>query len=135
MLDKLDHIGIAVNSIEEIKSFFQQVFNLSPVFEEIVPEQKVKVVGFLIGDSKLEFLEPTSTDSPVAKFLDKKGEGIHHLAVEVKNIDQILKRMKSKHIQLIDEEAKIGVAGKKIAFIHPKSTFGVLLELTEKKLK
>ena len=135
MLDKLDHIGIAVNSIEEIKSFFQQVFNLSPVFEEIVPEQKVKVVGFLIGDSKLEFLEPTSTDSPVAKFLDKKGQGIHHLAVEVKNIDQILKRMKSKHIQLIDEEAKIGVAGKKIAFIHPKSTFGVLLELTEKKLK
>lgn len=132
MLRKIDHIGIAVHSVEEVKSFFLKIFDLKPVFEESVQDQQVKVVGFKLGESNIEFLEPTSPESPVAKFLEKRGQGIHHLSVEVQDIEQTIATLKSQRIQLIDEEAKIGAERKKIAFLHPKSTFGILLELSQK---
>src|SRR4030043_921657 len=123
MLRKIDHIGIAVHSVEEVKSFFLKIFDLKPVFEESVQDQQVKVVGFKLGESNIEFLEPTSPESPVAKFLEKRGQGMHHLSVEVQDIEQTIATLKSQRIQLIDEKAKIGAEGKKIAFLHPKSTF------------
>jgi methylmalonyl-CoA epimerase len=132
MLRKIDHIGIAVHSIEDVKSVFLRIFNLKPEFEELVEDQKVKVIAFKIGDSNLEFLEPTSSESPVAKFLEKRGQGIHHLSMEVQNLEQTLDTLKSQQIQLIDEHARNGAEGKKIAFLNPKSTFGVLLELSQK---
>ncbi|OGB61791.1 MAG: methylmalonyl-CoA epimerase [Caldithrix sp. RBG_13_44_9] len=132
MLRKIDHIGIAVHSVEEVKSFFLKIFDLKPVFEESVQDQQVKVVGFKLGESNIEFLEPTSPESPVAKFLEKRGQGMHHLSVEVQDIEQTIATLKSQRIQLIDEKAKIGAEGKKIAFLHPKSTFGILLELSQK---
>ena len=132
MLRKIDHIGIAVHSIEEVKSFFLRIFDLKPVFEESVEDQKVKVIGYKIGDSNIEFLEPTSSESPVAKFLEKRGQGMHHLSMEVQNLEQTLATLKSQQIQLIDEHARTGAEGKKIAFLHPKNTFGVLLELSQK---
>lgn len=132
MLRKIDHIGIAVHSVEEVKSFFLKIFDLKPVFEESVQNQQVKVVGFKLGESNIEFLEPTSSESPVAKFLEKRGQGMHHLAVEVQDMEQTIATLKSQRIQLIDEKAKIGAEGKKITFLHPKSTFGILLELSQK---
>ena len=131
MLRKIDHIGIAVRSIESVKLFFNKVFHLSPLFEETVEDQQVKVVGFRVGDSTFEFLEPTHPDSAIAKFLDKRGEGIHHLSMDVDNIESALATLKSADIRLIDNSPRIGAEGKKIAFVHPKGIFGILLELSE----
>jgi methylmalonyl-CoA/ethylmalonyl-CoA epimerase len=131
MLQKIDHIGIAVHSIETVKQFFSKIFGLTPIFEEAVEEQQVKVVGFRVGESNIEFLEPTSQESPIAKFLKKRGEGIHHLSMGVSDIDSALKVLKSAEVKLIDEKPRIGAEGKKIAFVHPKSIFGILLELSE----
>ncbi len=134
MLKKVDHIGIAVNSLEPIKQFYREMFGLEPVFEEEVPEQQVRVVGFQIGETRLEYLEPTAEDSPVARFLQKRGEGIHHIALSVDHIQHVLELLKSHGIQLINERARMGAEGKKIAFIHPKSMHGVLVELSEESL-
>ena len=131
MLNKIDHLGIAVYSIETVKKFFARIFNLTPVFEEIVQDQQVKVVGFRVGESTLEFLEPISEESPIAKFLEKRGEGLHHVSMDVSDITTTLKTLKSESIRLIDETPRIGAEGKKIAFVHPKSIFGILLELSE----
>ena len=133
MLEKIDHIGVAVYSVEEIKKTYKLLFGLEPEFEETVAEQKVHVVGFKIGQSNIEFLEPTSNDSPIAKYLAKKGEGFHHIALAVTDIGSVLQQMKSNGLQLIDETPKIGAEGKKIAFIHPKSFNGILLELSQEK--
>lgn len=131
MLEKIDHVGVAVKSVDEVKKLFKEVFNLEPVFEEIVKEQKVKAIGFKVGESKIEFLEPTEVDSPVAKFVDKRGEGLHHIALSVHDIGEVLQNMKERGLQLIDEEPKIGAEGKKIAFVHPRSINGILLELSQ----
>jgi len=131
MLNSIDHLGIAVYSIESVKKIFAKIFNLTPVFEEIVQDQQVKVVGFRVGQSTLEFLEPTSKDSPIAKFLEKRGEGIHHVSIDVNDITAALKTLKSEDIGLIDQTPRVGAEGKKIAFVHPKSLFGILLELSE----
>ncbi|NOX36001.1 MAG: methylmalonyl-CoA epimerase [Calditrichaeota bacterium] len=131
MLKKVDHIGIAVTSIEPVKQFYREVFGLEPVFEEEVSEQKVRVVGFQVGETRLEYLEPTAEDSPIARFLHKRGEGMHHIALSVTHIQHALEVLKSHGIQLIDEKPRIGAEGKKIAFVHPKSTHGVLIELSE----
>ena len=133
MLKKIDHIGVAVHSLEEIKQLFLNLFGLQPVFEETVPEQKVKVAGFRVGESNIEFLEPTSGDSPIAKYLSKKGEGIHHLAITVDDIRATLSRMKQHNLQLIDPEPRVGAEGKQIAFVHPRSVHGILLELSQDK--
>jgi methylmalonyl-CoA epimerase len=115
-----------------VRSFFLRIFDLKPVFEELVEDQKVKVIGFKIGESNIEFLEPTSPESPLSKFLVKRGQGMHHISIEVQNLEHTLAILKSQQIQLIDENSRTGAEGKKIAFLHPKSTFGVLLELSQK---
>jgi methylmalonyl-CoA/ethylmalonyl-CoA epimerase len=131
MIRKIDHIGIAVNSLEEVKRLYKAIFDIDPRFEETVADQKVKVAGIKIGESNLEFLEATSPDSPIAKFIEKRGEGLHHIALSVNDIDQVLERMQENGVELIDQEAKPGAEGKRIAFVHPKSMNGILVELSE----
>jgi len=132
MIKKIDHIGIAVNNLEDSLSFYEGALGLKVENIEEVPEQKVKV-GFLdIGGVHLELLEPTSPDGPVAKFIEKRGEGIHHISILVDNIENSIESIKEKGIKIIDETPRKGAGGSKMAFIHPKSTHGVLLELYEK---
>lgn len=131
MLEKIDHVGVAVNSVEEVKKLYKEIFGLEPDFDEVIEEQKVRAVGFKIGGSSIEFLEPTSDESPIARFLEKKGEGLHHIALAVDDIVSVLRNMKAKGLRLIDEEPRIGAEGKKIAFVHPKSVNGILLELSQ----
>ncbi|MGB9678925.1 MAG: methylmalonyl-CoA epimerase [Thermoanaerobacteraceae bacterium] len=132
MISKIDHIGIAVKSIEEAAKFYEDVMGLKIKDIEIVEEQKVKTAFIPIGEGEFELLESTSEDGPIAKFIEKKGEGIQHIALRVENIEQKLKDLKAKGIKLIDEVPRYGAGGAKIAFIHPKSTNGILLELCER---
>ncbi len=129
---KIDHLGIATKSIAESLKFWQDSLGLENVHTEVVEEQKVRVAMLPIGESRIELLEPTSDDSPVAKFLEKRGGGIHHIAVEVENIEESLAKLKENGAKLIDETPRIGAEGCLIAFVHPQSTNGVLLELTQK---
>ena len=131
MIRKIDHIGIAVNSLETVKRLYKTIFDIDPYFEETVADQKVKVAGLRVGESNLEFLEATSPDSPIAKFIEKRGEGLHHIALSVKNIDRVLERMRKSGVELIDQKSRVGAEGKRIAFVHPKSMNGVLVELSE----
>lgn len=131
MYNKIDHIGIAVKSLESVKKFFYTVFGIIPDYEEVIEDQKVKIVGFKIGKSTTEFLEPIGTDSPISSFLEKRGEGLHHICFGVNDIQEILTKMKSHGIKLIDDSPRNGMNGKKIAFVHPKSFFNVLLELSQ----
>jgi len=131
MLNKIDHIGVAVQSVDKVKHLFKILFDLNPEFEEIVTDQKVKVVGFKVGESNLEFLEPLDETSPISKYLEKRGEGLHHIALNVENIEDILEQFKSHQLKLIDEKPRTGAEGKKIAFVHPKSFNGILLELSQ----
>ena len=132
MIKKIDHIGIAVNNLEESLSFYEDALGLKVENIEEVPDQKVKV-GFLdIGGVHFELLESTSPDGPVAKFIEKRGEGIHHIAILVDNIEESIGSMKDKGVKLIDESPRKGAGGSKMAFVHPKSTHGILLELYEK---
>ena len=132
MLKKIDHIGVAVRSIEESLGLWQILLNLAEIKREKVTEQKVDVAFLPIGESKVELLEPTEESSPIAKFLAKKGEGIHHIAFKVENIEDKLAILKKQGVSLIDETPRIGAGGAKIAFLHPKSTNGLLIELCEK---
>jgi methylmalonyl-CoA epimerase len=133
VLKKIDHIGIAVKSIAEAKELYKDIFQIEPAFEEEVQDQKVKVLGIRISESNLEYLEPTTPDSPIAKFLEKRGEGLHHIAISVSNLPEVLKMMIARNIRLIDENPRIGAEGKQIAFVHPQSMNGILLELIEEK--
>lgn len=129
---KVDHIGIAVNNLDEALKFYQEVLGLSCEGTEVVEEQKVRV-GFLpCGESELELLESTSPDGPIAKFIEKNGEGIQHIALRVDNIEETLAYLKEKGTRLIDEKPRYGAGGAKIAFLHPKATKGVLLEVSER---
>jgi methylmalonyl-CoA/ethylmalonyl-CoA epimerase len=132
---KIDHLGIATKSIEEALNFWENSLGLQNIHTEIVEEQKVRVAMLPIGQSKIELLEPTSEDSPIAKFLEKRGGGIHHIAIEVEDIEVSLAKMKENGAKLIDETPRIGAEGCLIAFVHPQSTNGVLLELTQKSKK
>ncbi|MCK4452864.1 methylmalonyl-CoA epimerase [candidate division WOR-3 bacterium] len=129
---KLDHIAIAVKSIEERLKIWQYVLNLKLEFIKDVPDQKVKVAVLDINGLHIELLEPLEETSTISKFIEKKGEGLHHLCFEVENIESMLLNMKKQGIKLIDEVPKIGASGKKIAFIHPKDMGGVLIELSQK---
>ena len=130
-INKLDHIGIAVKSIEEDLKYYRDVLGMEYLGEEEVTEQKVRVAFLKLGESRIELLEPTSSDSPVAKFLEKRGEGIHHIAILVDNIEAALGGHRKAGARLIDETPRIGAHNMLIAFIHPKSTGGVLLELCQ----
>jgi methylmalonyl-CoA/ethylmalonyl-CoA epimerase len=129
---KIDHLGIAVNSIETGKSFWSGVLGLDFEGAETVAEQKVTTAFFPVGESEVELLESTAPDGPVAKYIEKKGEGIQHVAFRVENIEAALEELKAKGIRLIDEKPRIGAGGAKIAFLHPKATNGVLVELCER---
>jgi methylmalonyl-CoA/ethylmalonyl-CoA epimerase len=128
---KIDHLGIAVKSIGSAFTFYSEILGLKLEAEETVTEQKVKTAFFPIGDTEVELLESTSPDGPVAKFIEKKGEGLHHIAFKVEGLDSILQELEKKGVQLIDKTPRIGAGNKRIAFLHPKDTFGVLLELAE----
>ena len=130
---KIDHIGIAVKSIDAAKHLYSELLGLSHGGSETVAEQKVTTAFFPIGDTEVELLESTSPDGPIAKHLGKKGEGVQHIAFRVENIEEALAELKAKGIQLIDEKPRRGAGGVKIAFLRPQSTFGVLIELCEKK--
>jgi len=130
MINKIDHIGIAVKNLDEAVDLYKKLgFEVKEIEE--VPEQKVKVAMLPVGESKIELLEATSEDSPIAKFIERRGEGVHHIAINVSDIEKALQNAKENGLQLIDEKPRIGAGGKKVAFIHPKSTKGVLLELVE----
>jgi len=132
MIKKVDHIAIAVKDLDEALSTYEKIFGLKPEKIEDVPEQGVKAALIPIGDgSEIELIQPIDTESGVAKFLEKKGEGIHHIAFEVENVDQELKSLAAQGVELIDKEPRSGLAGR-IAFLHPKSTRGVLYELCQK---
>lgn len=130
-LNYIEHIGIAVKNLEEATKYYEEVLGLKCYSVEEVKEQKVKTAFFKIGQTKIELLESTSPDGPIGKFVDKKGEGIHHIAFSVTNLQGQLNDALSKGIQLIDKEPRKGAEGLDIAFVHPKSTFGVLTELCE----
>jgi methylmalonyl-CoA/ethylmalonyl-CoA epimerase len=129
---KIDHLGIAVNSIEKGKNFWTDVLGLSFEGTETVEAQKVTTAFLPVGESEVELLESTAPDGPVAKFIEKKGEGIQHVAFRVDNLEAALAELKAKGIALIDEKPRLGAGGAKIAFLHPKATSGVLVELCER---
>lgn len=129
----IEHIGIAVNSLEESIPYYEKVLGLKCYSVEEVTEQKVKTAFFKVGQTKIELLEATSEDSPVAKFIAKKGPGVHHIAFAVNNLEEQLKSVEANGVQLIDKTPRKGAEGLDIAFLHPKSTFGVLTELCEDK--
>ena len=131
MIEGLDHIGIAVSNLDEALAVYRDVIGLKLEKIEAIADQKVKVAVLLAGETKIELLEPTDKTSPVAGFLEKRGEGIHHIALKVDGIEQKLQELKAKGVFVIDEKPRTGVGNKKIAFLHPKSTRSVLLELCE----
>ena len=129
---KIDHLGIAVNSIDEGKNFWSEVLGLAFEGTETVAEQKVTTAFFPVGESEVELLESTAPDGPIAKYMEKKGAGIQHIAFRVSDIESALAELKEKGIRLIDEKPRQGAGGAKIAFLHPKATGGVLVELCER---
>lgn len=129
----IEHIGIAVLNLTESIKYYEEVLGLKCYAIEEVKDQKVKTAFFKVGDTKIELLESTEPDGPIGKFIEKKGAGIHHLAFAVENIEGALDETKSKGIRLIDESPRKGAEGLHIAFLHPKSTGGVLTEFCEKK--
>jgi len=130
-IGKLSHIGIAVESIDSQRKYYEEVLGLKIEGIEEVKDQKVRVAFIPVGDTRVELLEPTSDDSPVRKFLEKKGTGVHHMAYEVQNLEAALDKARASGMRLIDEKPRIGAGGIRIAFLHPKSTSGVLTELCE----
>ena len=130
-VEKIAHIGIAVESIEQWIGFYRDVLGLDYGGTEEVPEQKVRVAFLTIGESNIELLEPTSDDIPIAKFLEKRGSGIHHVAIQVDDIEAALARHQEAGARLIDSTPRVGAHNMKIAFIHPKASGGVLIELCE----
>ena len=133
MFKKIDHIGVAVNNLEESLHIFKDVLGMKCSGEEEVKEQNVKVAFLPVGESEIELLESTSPDGNIAKYIEKKGEGIHHIAFEVEDLDVMLKNLQKKGVRLIDKEPRYGAGGARIAFLHPKSTNGILVELCEHK--
>lgn len=131
MITQINHLGIAVRSLEERIPFYRDVLGLPFLGQEEVADQKVRVAMFKVGEVKIELLEPTDHESPIAKFLETKGEGIHHLAFQSDDIEAQLNDLKGKNIRLIDEQPRLGAHQTKIAFIHPKSSGKVLLEICQ----
>lgn len=131
MLTKINHIGIAVKSLDETVPFYRDNLGMQFMGIEDVAEQKVRVAMLQVGESKIELLEPTSEDSPVAKFIEKNGAGIHHVAYEVEDVEAAIAKLLAEGIRMIDEKPRHGAHGTRIAFVHPKSSNGVLSELCQ----
>jgi len=132
-INKIEHIGIAVKNLDDAIAYYENNLGLKCYAIEEVEDQKVKTAFFMVGETKLELLEATSAESPIAKFIEKKGEGIHHIAFAVNGLDAHLRELENNGVELIDKQPRKGAEEMNIAFIHPKSTFGVLTELCEKK--
>lgn len=128
---KINHLGIATKGIDEALKFWENALGLENVHTETVEDQKVRVAMLPIGDTRIELLEATSADSPIAKFLEKRGGGIHHVAVEVEDIESALAKLKAEGMRLIDEKPRVGAEGCLVAFVHPSAANGVLLELVQ----
>ncbi len=129
----VEHIGIAVNNLEESVKFYEDVLGLQCYGIEEVKDQKVRTAFFRVGQTKVELLESTDPEGPIGKFIEKRGQGVHHLAFATENLESTLEDLEKKGIQLIDKEPRKGAEGLDIAFLHPKSTGGVLIELCENK--
>lgn len=132
-ISHIEHIGIAVKNLDESIEKYEKLFNIKCYSIEEVKDQKVKTAFFKIGQTKIELLEGTDPESAISKFIEKRGEGVQHIAFAVKNIENVLEDLKNKNVQLIDEKPRKGAEGLHIAFLHPKSTGGVLVELCENK--
>ncbi len=128
---KIDHLGVAVQSIEEALSFYERVLGITASGIEEIPSQKVRVAMLPVGESKVELLEPTDPSGPVGRFIEKRGEGLHHVAFRVEDVEAALDRARDAKVKLIDETPRRGAHGTRIAFLHPASTNGVLIELVE----
>ena len=133
MIKKISHIGIAVENLDETMKLYRESLGLKIEGTEEVKEQRVKIAFIPVGESRIELLESTDPNGPIAKFIGRRGEGIHHIALEVDHIEEALQKLKERGVQLIDEKPRIGAHKMKIAFLHPRSTKGVLLELCEKQ--
>ena len=134
-MKNIDHIGIAVSNIQESLSFWQASLGIEPHGIEEIADRKLRTAFLPVGDTNIELLEATGAESTIAKFIEKRGEGLHHIAIRVDDIDAALAELKAKGVQLIDETPRNGAGGARIAFVSPKSTHGVLLELCERKEK
>ena len=130
-LKRVDHVGIAVKNLDESVQFYESL-GFKATGYEVVAEQKVKVAFLPCGDSEIELLESTEPDGPIARFIEKNGPGIQHIAIRVDDIDKALEELKEKGVRLIDQTPRYGAGGARIAFVHPKATGGVLLELTQR---
>jgi methylmalonyl-CoA/ethylmalonyl-CoA epimerase len=131
LLNKIHHLGYAVRSVEAASRFYEESFGVEPNEPETVEEQGMVATVFRVGDSTVELMQPTRPDSPVGKFLAKRGEGFHHVAFEVEDIEAALDELKKQGVELVDAEPKVGVGGTRTAFVHPRGAFGVLTELVE----
>jgi len=131
MLDKIHHLGYAVESVEAASRFYRESFGAEPTEPETLVEQGIVATMFGVGDSMVELMEPTHSDSPVGKFLARRGEGFHHVAFLVEDLEAAIARLKETGVELVDEEPRMGAGGTRTAFVHPKGAFGVLTELVE----
>ena len=131
MLNRIYHLGYAVEDIEAASRFYSENFGVEPSEPEVVEEQGIVATMFRVGESMIELVQPTRPDSPVGKFLERRGEGVHHVAYEVQDLDVALAELKNNGVEIIDDEPGEGAGGTRVAFVHPKSAFGVLTELVE----
>ena len=131
MIEQINHIAIAVRSLQEHIPFYRDVLNLEHLGTEVVEDQKVRLAVFRVGEVQIELLEPTEADSPISAFIEKRGEGMHHISYQVDDIEEQIAGLKKKRIRMIDDEPRGGAHGSRIAFLHPKSSGNVLTELTQ----
>jgi methylmalonyl-CoA/ethylmalonyl-CoA epimerase len=131
MLNRIYHLGYAVEDIEAAARFYSENFGAEPTEPEVVEEQGIVATMFRVGESMIELVQPTRPDSPVGRFLERRGEGVHHVAYEVEDLEAALRELKRNGVELVDEEPRAGAGGTRVAFVHPKSAFGVLTELVE----
>ncbi|MCA1848713.1 MAG: methylmalonyl-CoA epimerase [Actinobacteria bacterium] len=131
MLNRIYHLGYAVEDIEAASRFYSENFGAEPTEPEVVEEQGIVATTFRVGESMIELVQPTRPDSPVGRFLERRGEGVHHVAYEVEDLEAALRELKRSGVELVDEEPRRGAGGTRVAFVHPKSAFGVLTELVE----
>jgi methylmalonyl-CoA/ethylmalonyl-CoA epimerase len=131
MLNRIYHLGYAVEDIEAASRFYSENFGAEPTEPEVVEEQGIVATMFRVGESMIELVQPTRPDSPVGRFLERRGEGVHHVAYEVEDLKAALRELKRSGVELVDEEPRRGAGGTRVAFVHPKSAFGVLTELVE----
>ena len=131
MLNRIYHLGYAVEDIEAASRFYRENFGVEPTEPEVIEEQGIIATMFRVGESMVELVQPTGPDTPVGRFLERRGEGFHHVAYQVNDLEAALRELRNSGFEIIDEEPRVGAGGTKMAFIHPSSTFGVLTELVE----